>query len=207
MSVESRCPRLEWCGGVNPSNPPHRRTAAGGDGLRPAGLMLRGRKLQNQASVSFETSSTANAVPLLLQGEGLNALERGQDLQCPATRQRFACRRLRRGVKTRTAGGITSSTATAVPLLLQGEGLNALKEEQDLQCPATRQRFARRFSEVSRPTSKVKPHCKRHIVLPLEGKGDRSAVDEVTCNLAPLRGASKTAPDIGRLFPISGAIY
>ena len=85
---------------------------------------------------------------------------------------------------------ITSSTATAVPLLLQGEGLSALERGQDLQCPATRQRFARRFSEVSRPTSKVKPHCKRHIVLPLEGKGDRSAVDEVTCRPAPIRGAS-----------------
>ena len=37
LSVESRCPRRKLCGGVNPSNPPHRRTAAGGDGLRPAG--------------------------------------------------------------------------------------------------------------------------------------------------------------------------
>ena len=30
------------------------------------------------------------------------------------------------------------------------------------------------------------------LVLPLEGKGDRSAVDEVTCSPAPLRGASCT---------------
>ena len=36
----------------------------------------------------------------------------------------------------------------------------------------------------------AKPHVRRRIVLPLEGKGDRSAVDEVTCRLAPLRGAA-----------------
>ena len=35
----------------------------------------------------------------------------------------------------------------------------------------------------------AKPHHKRRIVLPLEGKGDRSAVDEVTCTPAPLREA------------------
>ena len=30
-----------------------------------------------------------------------------------------------------------------------------------------------------RPTLEVKPNLERTIVLPLEGKGDRSAVDEV----------------------------
>ena len=40
-----------------------------------------------------------------------------------------------------------------------------------------------------RPISKVKPNLGCAIVLPLEGKGDRSAVDEVTCGPAPLRGA------------------
>ena len=33
------------------------------------------------------------------------------------------------------------------------------------------------------------PLDERVIVLPLEGKGDRSAVDEVTCGPAPLREA------------------
>ena len=36
---------------------------------------------------------------------------------------------------------------------------------------------------------KSSPTLNRAIVLPLEGKGDRSAVDEVTCRPAPLRGA------------------
>ena len=39
------------------------------------------------------------------------------------------------------------------------------------------------------------------IVLPLEGKGDRSAVDEVNCSPAPLRGASKNVPDITNRVP------
>ena len=43
---------------------------------------------------------------------------------------------------------------------------------------------------VSRSTLEVSPTFPRVFVLPLEGKGDRSAVDEVTCSLAPLRGAS-----------------
>ena len=36
-----------------------------------------------------------------------------------------------------------------------------------------------------RPTGKVSLPLDRAIVLPLEGKGDRSAVDEVTCEPAP----------------------
>ena len=54
---------------------------------------------------------------------------------------------------------------------------------------AARQRFARRDWEVSRPTFAVSPKFRQRIVLPLEGKGDRSAVDEVTCGPAPLREA------------------
>ena len=38
--------------------------------------------------------------------------------------------------------------------------------------------FAKR--KAARSTGKVSPTLKRGIVLPLEGKGDRSAVDEVT---------------------------
>ena len=54
LSVGSLCPRRELCGGVNPSNPPHRRKAAEtAMGFAPAGLLLRGRDLQNQASVSI----------------------------------------------------------------------------------------------------------------------------------------------------------
>ena len=41
----------------------------------------------------------------------------------------------------------------------------------------------------ARPTLEVSPQFKRRIVLPLEGKGDRSAVDEVTCGPAPFREA------------------
>ena len=47
----------------------------------------------------------------------------------------------------------------------------------------------------TRPTQAVSPILGCVLVLPLEGKGDRSAVDEVNCSLAPLRGASKNAPD------------
>ena len=60
----------------NPSNPPHKVSCIpfpGGVGLRPAGLMFRKRDLQQWVLVPTETSSTANAVPLLLQGEGFNA--------------------------------------------------------------------------------------------------------------------------------------
>ena len=84
MSVGSRCPRRKLCGGVNPSNPPPRcREAAGirfrgGDGLRPAGLMLRGLGIQYRALVSIETSSTATAVPLLLLRRRPLAASRGE---------------------------------------------------------------------------------------------------------------------------------
>ena len=40
-----------------------------------------------------------------------------------------------------------------------------------------------------RPTGEVTLQLRRRIVLPLEGKGDRSAVDEVNCTPAPLREA------------------
>ena len=80
----------------------------------------------------------------------------------------------------------------AVPLPLIGEGLSAVEVKARLtisNSTAARQRFARRNMEVSRPTLQVKPILDRAIVLPLEGKGDRSAVDEVTCTPAPLREA------------------
>ena len=54
------------------------------------------------------------------------------------------------------------------------------------------------MDEVSKDTdARYCQSCFRsgRIVLPLEGKGDRSAVDEVICEPAPLRGASKNAPD------------
>ena len=41
-----------------------------------------------------------------------------------------------------------------------------------------------------RSVVEAKPQLRRRIVLPLEGKGDRSAVDEVTCGPAPLREAA-----------------
>ena len=44
-------------------------------------------------------------------------------------------------------------------------------------------------SGVKRPTIEVSPTLESDIVLPLEGKGDRSAVDEVICRPAPLREA------------------
>ena len=81
LSVESRGPRRKFSrrGSARRGTPPtspHKASGSllpGGDGLRPAGLMLRGRHLQYRAHVPFETSSTAIAVPLLLQGEGLSA--------------------------------------------------------------------------------------------------------------------------------------
>ena len=79
LSVGSRCPRLESVRRGKPLQPtPRCREAVGthfrgGDGLRPAGLMLRERGIQYREFCSFETSSTAIAVPLLLQGEGLSA--------------------------------------------------------------------------------------------------------------------------------------
>ena len=61
---------------------------------------------------------------------------------------------------------------------------------------------------MSRPILQVKPILDRAIVLPLEGKGDRVAVDEVTCSHAPLRGASCIAArtlDRGRVLSITSA--
>ena len=51
----------------NPSNPPHKVSGIpvpGGDGLRPAGLMIRGRYKQYRAFGLSQTSSPAAAVPL-----------------------------------------------------------------------------------------------------------------------------------------------
>ena len=84
MSVGSRCPRLESVRRGKPLQPtPRCREAVGthfrgGDGFRPAGLMFRGLDLQYRGLFPIETSSTANAVPLLLQGEGLNDASRGE---------------------------------------------------------------------------------------------------------------------------------
>ena len=59
------------------------------------------------------------------------------------------------------------------------------------------------------PTLQVKPILSRAIVLPLEGKGDRSAVDEVNIRPAPLRGAPpskrKKRPIVEASFQLSGA--
>ena len=54
-----------------------------------------------------------------------------------------------------------------------------------------------------RPKFEVKPILERAIVLPLEGKGDRSAVDEVNCRPAPLRGASIESKSTARNVPRS----
>ena len=64
----------------------------------------------------------------------------------------------------------------------------------------------------TRPTLEVTPNLERAIVLPLEGKGDRSAVDEVNMSPAPLRGALWTKilnagqfEDLLQLcYPVSG---
>ena len=77
----------------------------------------------------------------------------------------------------------------AVPLPLRGEGLNAREAGRDLQCRA--RHFPNPASEALPycPKFEDSPNLERAIVLPLEGKGDRSAVDEVNCTHAPLRGA------------------
>ena len=54
------------------------------------------------------------------------------------------------------------------------------------------------------PTMAVKPHLKRRIVLPLEGKGDRSAVDEVNCEHLHCRGANRTEIQKDR---VSNAVF
>ena len=59
----------------------------------------------------------------------------------------------------------------------------------------------------TRPRGKVTLQLNRRIVLPLEGKGDRSAVDEVTCRPAPLRGALKMALGKGSINPLSKRLY
>ena len=48
---------------------------------------------------------------------------------------------------------------------------------------------------TKRSPSKVKPTLKRAIVLPLEGKGDRSAVDEVKMRTGSLSRSVKKAAD------------
>ena len=64
LSVGSRCPRLESVRRGKPLQPtPRCREAAGirlhgGDGLRPAGLLLRRLNIQYRALASIETSST-----------------------------------------------------------------------------------------------------------------------------------------------------
>ena len=94
--------------------------------------------------------------------------------------------------------------------------------------PPARQRFARRklecalptrsglkpspyrlrFNEVrdspERSTFEVKPHLRRRIVLPLEGKGDRSAVDEVRDS--PERSTLEVKPHLRRriVLPLEG---
>ena len=58
VSVGSRCPRLESVRRGEPLQP-----TPAGDGLRPAGLMLRERGIQYREFCSFETSSTAKRSP------------------------------------------------------------------------------------------------------------------------------------------------
>ena len=56
-----------------------------------------------------------------------------------------------------------------------------------------------------RPTLEVNPNLERAIVLPLEGKGDRSAVDEVKMQTrSPSRSVKKSARH-GRGSSVSGA--
>ena len=60
-----------------------------------------------------------------------------------------------------------------------GDGLRPAGAREGEHPPAVRQRFTRLNMEVSRPILQVKPTLERALVLPLEGKGDRFAVDEV----------------------------
>ena len=89
--------RVGWVGGVHPSAPFKARTAAS-DGhtaytraARSAGLRFAVRSLaeamdreRSKSGARVGTSSTADAVPLPLVGEGLIARKSGRDLQCRA---------------------------------------------------------------------------------------------------------------------------
>ena len=119
------------------------------------------------------------AVPLPLEGKDLMPLKVGET--CKVGHSRLSQ---------------TSSTANAVPLLLQGEGLKPLREWE--RTTPVQQHLARRIFEVSRPTLQVKPILSLAIVLPLEGKGDRSAVDEVNIRPAPLREAMRAEKESAR---------
>ena len=50
----------------------------------------------------------------------------------------------------------------------------------------------------------AKPHHKRRIVLPLEGKGDRSAMDEVTCGTS---SPSRSVPAEMQKDRVSNAVF
>ena len=67
------------------------------------------------------------------------------------------------------------------------------------------------YSKCRARQCKSRLNLDRAIVLPLEGKGDRSAVDEVNISPAPLRGASplkyKKAPDKGSDASFIGRLY
>ena len=67
LSVESRCPRLKCAEAPLQPTPRCRKAAVirfrGGDGLRPAGLLLRERDLQQWVLMVLQTSSTAKRSP------------------------------------------------------------------------------------------------------------------------------------------------
>ena len=75
---------------------------------------------------------------------------------------------------TRGAGVCTLSVGSRCPRRKLCGGVNPSNP------PMPAMGFARRKVEVSRSIVKASPPFERAIVLPLEGKGDRSAVDEVT---------------------------
>ena len=78
--------------------------------VRQRGMMLRELELQYRALLSIETSSTANAVPLPLIGEGNNATESGRTCECPAQHFRFpASEALPRDGKTRSPRGAANT--------------------------------------------------------------------------------------------------
>ena len=90
--VKAVCPSkaavraLNLCGGVNPSNPPLPAM-----GFAPPALVKESTHPRSDTSF-YCTSSTADAVPLPLIGEGLSTVEWERDFQYRATQQRFARR-------------------------------------------------------------------------------------------------------------------
>ena len=119
--------------------------------------------------------------PFPYEGKDLTPLKLGRDLQCRVGRQRGNASLAAGWGAPRPPGNVTPTFIRVNTFPYEGKG--------------NRLRWMRSAIATNARHSQSRQNIKRAIVLPLEGKGDRSAVDEVNCSFAPLREASKNAPD------------